>query len=119
MKILGCTSALLNPSPPPPRQLTASVVLETIAAALNSDGAIVEPGDIDSSGMLITTCDGFRFRLELGEPELMDDADWQAVRERAFEAWVRRDSARHARTAAGQPASADTSWMGDSAEIEF
>jgi hypothetical protein len=55
---------------------TIAVLLDTIAAGLNADGATVEPNDIDSSGMSIVI-DGLVFRLEIAEPELMDDADWR------------------------------------------
>jgi hypothetical protein len=55
---------------------TTAMLLTSIAAALNTDGATVEPEDIDSSGMSIIV-DGFRYRLEIDpDPELLDDADW-------------------------------------------
>ena len=80
MKILGCTSALLNPSPPTARPTTASVILDAIAEALNRDGCSIEPGDIDSAGLWLITCDGYRYRVELtteDDAELVDDADWR------------------------------------------
>ena len=77
MRIFGTTSALVNPARPVPRRLTtSSVILDTIAAALNADGATVEPGDIDTGGMWIVTCNGYRYRLELesdDNAELTDD----------------------------------------------
>jgi hypothetical protein len=55
---------------------TISTLLDMIAAALNADGATVLPDDIDSAGMTIVI-DGMSYRLEIAEPELMDDADWR------------------------------------------
>jgi hypothetical protein len=107
MKILGTTSALINP-PPPRRPTTASAILDTIAEALNRDGAIVLPVDIDSSGLLLTTCCGFRYRLELNSDdqcELVDAAEWEVLTD-----------AYHAYTKGRDFEPVDRDWMGDSGE---
>ncbi len=75
MRILGTTSALLNPFPP--RRQTRDALLVSIAEALNRDGATVDFKSIDTHGLSLITCDGMRYRLELDEGELLDDAEWR------------------------------------------
>jgi hypothetical protein len=80
MRILGTTSALINPSPPR-RRPTRAMLIDAIAEALNTDGATVDPKSIDTHGLIVVTCDGFRFRVELDEGELMDDDEWRHGRD--------------------------------------
>jgi hypothetical protein len=61
----------INPPPSPRVARTTAALLSTIATALNGDGSAVVPGSIDSQGMSIEAS-GWRWRLELSEPELMD-----------------------------------------------
>jgi hypothetical protein len=76
MFIMGTTSALVHSPSPAVRRITASTLLDSIAAYLNHDGAYVDPASIDSGGMWIHV-DGFRFRLALDAGELMDDTEWR------------------------------------------
>lgn len=89
MRILGTTSTLINP-PPPPRPRTISVLLDTIAEALNADGATVDPASIDTAGLSIVV-DGRLFRLDLREetPDADTDdrsaaAEWQRMNRERF-----------------------------------
>lgn len=62
--------------PPLASHKTIAMLLDGIANYLNTDGAVVEPNAIDSSGMTIIV-DNMRFRLELDDGEVMDDSEWR------------------------------------------